>query len=216
MTDIYHGWLRANYKLHIWPEDSLSYGLGIPYLAFAGTIACWNDLISSPFRDGLGFVSVVDLQACARPYFQRVMLHVTMISPRWWQVNKLNISQYLDSAIAIHWSGRNKPWGSGRVIEEEFQRPWDAMVTKLNLSDLIIPQPKVNRSKAIFFTEARSGSEWFMDLLDHHPQICATGDRNNPTAGFGREALLPEHYSGSGCGFRFPTCSVRLGWCALR
>ena len=50
-----------------------------------------------------------------------------------------------------------------------------------------------------------------MDLLDHHPEICATGDRNNPTAGFGREALLPEHYSGDGCGFRFPTCSVRLG-----
>ena len=49
-----------------------------------------------------------------------------------------------------------------------------------------------------------------MDLLDHHPQVCATGDRNNPTAGFGREALMPEHYSGDGCGFRFPTCSVRL------
>ena len=71
----------------------------------------------------------------------------------------------------------------------------------------MVPPP---RKKAIFFTEPRSGSEWFMDLLDHHPQVCASGDRNNPTAGFGREALMPEHYSGSGCGFRFPTCSVRL------
>ena len=186
MTDRYHAWLRANYDLHIWPEDSLSYGLGIPYLAFAGAIVCWNDLLATPFRDGMGFVSVADLH-----------------------VNAMSVRSYLDDAIALHWSGRNKPWGPS-VLEDEFLEPWERTVKQLQLESFITLKQKPERVKAIFFTEARSGSEWFMDLLDHHPQICATGDRNNPTAGFGREALLPEHYSGNGCGFRFPTCSVRL------
>jgi lipopolysaccharide biosynthesis glycosyltransferase len=187
MTERYHTWLRADYALHLWPEDSLSYGLGIPYLAFEGVVVCWNDLIAAPFRDGMGFISVADLR-----------------------VNAMSVRSYLDDAIALHWSGRNKPWGMS-VLESEFLEPWERTVKQLQLGSFINERQKPERVKAIFLTEARSGSEWFMDLLDHHPEICATGDRNNPTAGFGREALLPEHYSGDGCGFRFPTCSVRLG-----
>ena len=57
MTERYHTWLRADYALHLWPEDSLSYGLGIPYLAFEGVVVCWNDLVAAPFRDGMGFIS---------------------------------------------------------------------------------------------------------------------------------------------------------------
>ena len=53
MTERYHTWLRADYALHLWPEDSLSYGLGIPYLAFEGVVVCWNDLVAAPFRDGM-------------------------------------------------------------------------------------------------------------------------------------------------------------------
>ena len=189
ITDVYHAWQTANYETHVWPEDSLSYGLGLAgYLPFAGAIICWNDVLpSTPFRDGLGFVSVVDLQ-----------------------VNNMNIDEYIGDAIVLHWSGRNKPWAEQHFLEYEFQKPWDETVDGLGLGKYIVHGKKVDRKKAMFFTEARSGSEWFMDLLDHHPQICATGDRNNPTAGFGREALIPEHYSGTGCGFRFPTCSVRL------
>ena len=139
----------------------------------------------------MGFISVADLR-----------------------VNAMSVRSYLDDALALHWSGRNKPWGNAvggaSVLEEEFLEPWERTVRQLQLGSFIKERQKPERVKAVFLTEARSGSEWFMDLLDHHPEICATGDRNNPTAGFGREALLPEHYSGDGCGFRFPTCSVRL------
>merc|ERR1712166_867352 len=83
MTERYHTWLRADYALHLWPEDSLSYGLGIPYLAFGGVVVCWNDLIAAPFRDGMGFISVADLR-----------------------VNVMSVRSYLDDAIALHWSGR--------------------------------------------------------------------------------------------------------------
>ena len=57
MTERYHTWLRADYALHLWPEDSLSYGLGIPYLAFEGVVVCWNDLVAAPFRDGMRLLS---------------------------------------------------------------------------------------------------------------------------------------------------------------
>jgi lipopolysaccharide biosynthesis glycosyltransferase len=188
MTKMYHAWLRENYRAHVWREDSLAYGLGIPYLAFAGKIACWNELLPElAFRDGLGYVSAADLAA-----------------------NHLDIKTYLSAPIVLHWSGRRKPWTSERALESAFRKPWENLVQKFGLRTFAQPEVKSTRKKAIFFTEPRSGSEWFMDLIDHHPQICATGDRHNPTAGFAREALIPEHYSGSGCGFRFPTCSLRL------
>ena len=66
VTGVYHEWLRENYERRLWREDSLAYGLGIPYLAFEGVVVCWNDLVAAPFRDGMGFISVADLRVNAK------------------------------------------------------------------------------------------------------------------------------------------------------
>ena len=141
VTGVYHEWLRENYERRLWREDSLAYGLGIPYLAFAGKVACWNELLPDlHFRDGLGFVSVADLT-----------------------VNNIDVNDYMTDAIALHWSGRRKPWGSNNFLEAAFRKPWEATVRRLGLSELVVaPMVPPPRKKAIFFTEPRSGSEWFM------------------------------------------------------
>jgi hypothetical protein len=57
MSHVFNAFLKANYDLKIWPETSLSFGLGISYLAFSDRIACWNDLVDMPFREGLGYAA---------------------------------------------------------------------------------------------------------------------------------------------------------------
>ena len=54
LTTKYEHSMKVNYRLHEVPETSLVFGLGIPYLAFTGAVACWdeNDM---KVRDGFGF-----------------------------------------------------------------------------------------------------------------------------------------------------------------
>lgn len=47
--------MRINYRLHEVPETSLVFGLGIPYLAFAEAVKCWDENILK-VRDGFGFI----------------------------------------------------------------------------------------------------------------------------------------------------------------
>jgi hypothetical protein len=44
MTQRYENMLRLNYRHRVFPETSLAFGLGVPYLAFAGEVACLEDL----------------------------------------------------------------------------------------------------------------------------------------------------------------------------
>jgi len=47
----------------------------------------------------------------------------------------------------------------------------------------------------ILLTDPRSGSEWFMDVLDRHPEICASGEAGaEGEHGFHRESLIPARY----------------------
>ena len=66
----------------------------------------------------MGFISVADLR-----------------------VNAMSVRSYLDDAIALHWSGRNKPWGNAvggaSVLEEEFLEPWERTVRQLQLGSFI-------------------------------------------------------------------------------
>ncbi len=52
MTRRYEDMLRLNYRLHVFPETSLAFGLGVPYLAFAGEVGCLEDF-SFHVLDGL-------------------------------------------------------------------------------------------------------------------------------------------------------------------
>jgi len=60
------------------------------------------------------------------------------------------------------------------------------------------------RIKALLVMEQRSVSEWMMDLLDAHPDICASGEREYPTNGFARESLTPGRWD------------LGIGDCALK
>ena len=55
LTSKYEHSMRENYRLHEVPETSLVFGLGIPFLAFAGAVDCWDEDVMK-VRDGFGFI----------------------------------------------------------------------------------------------------------------------------------------------------------------
>jgi hypothetical protein len=117
----------------------------------------------------------------------------------------IDLDKYLGEAIFLHYSGRKKPWrlpaqeGPAGMVEPELAAPWLDVLSRLDLQDAGAAQEqltqqratKKERIKALLVTEPRSGSEWMMDLLDAHPDICASGEREFPTNGFARESLIP-------------------------
>lgn len=48
--------MHANYRLHAVPETSLVFGLGIPFLALANSVDCWDEEVLK-VRDGFGFIN---------------------------------------------------------------------------------------------------------------------------------------------------------------
>ena len=89
------------------------------------------------------------------------------------------------------------------MVESELAAPWLDVLSRLDLQDAGAAQEqlarqratKKERLKALLVTEPRSGSEWMMDLLDAHPDICASGEREFPTNGFARESLIPGRWN---------------------
>merc|ERR1719272_387896 len=53
---------------------------------------------------------------------------------------------------------------------------------------------RVDPSSFILLTDPRSGSEWIMEVLDQHPEICASGEFHEPNTGFPREAFIPARF----------------------
>lgn len=47
--------MKENYRIHEAPETSLVFGLGIPFLAFANAVDCWDE-DDLRVRDGFGFI----------------------------------------------------------------------------------------------------------------------------------------------------------------
>ena len=191
LTASFKWWLAKNEEHRIFPEDSLGYGLGLPYLSFAGHVRCWNDFISKPARDGLGYITTADFKA-----------------------QGIDLPRYLNESIYLHYSGRKKPWrlpdeqGQAMMVEQELAAPWLDVLAKLELPEarhfFKMRAKKKTRLKALLVTEPRSGSEWMMDLLDAHPDICASGEREYPTNGFARESLIPGRWD------------LGIGDCALK
>jgi len=209
MTETYRWWLSQNDKSHLFPEDSLAYGLGIPYLAFAGHVVCWNDYVDKPARDALGYITMADFKA-----------------------QGIDEADYLNHSIFLHYSGRRKPWykpgdlvervphGTGHahdlpsdelmhpkmLVEPELAAPFYEVMRQLNLPlppARPLPPP---RQKLLLVTEPRSGSEWMMDLLDAHPDICSSGERDFPTNGFARESMIPGRWD-----LGIDDCSLKRG-----
>mmetsp|Transcript_27487 Transcript_27487/g.46280 ORF Transcript_27487/g.46280 Transcript_27487/m.46280 type:complete len:1094 (-) Transcript_27487:126-3407(-) len=95
LTGRYEKWMRANYKYRIFPESSLSYGLGIPILALLGHTSCWELRTGLTIHDGLGFVTFEE-----------------------WRQSGMAWGD-LTSAFAVHYDGLSKPW---KKVEKEGDR----------------------------------------------------------------------------------------------
>ena len=203
ITQTYRWWLTKNNENHIFPEDSLSYGLGIPYLTFAGHVVCWNDYVDKPARDALGYITMADFKA-----------------------QGIDEETYLNHSIFLHYSGRRKPWNNPgdrgtahgahdlpqdvmhpkMLVEPQLAAPFHDVMKQLNLPLPPARPPPLPRQKLLLVTEPRSGSEWMMDLLDAHPDICSSGERDFPTNGFARESMIPGRWD-----LGIDDCSLKRG-----
>jgi hypothetical protein len=191
MTHVFDNYMRANYEAKLIPETSLAFGLGIPYFAFADKIKCWNDVVGDPaFVDGLGYISKADLK-----------------------LNHLNASKLLGEATVLHWSGRNKPFDPQSEMDLELYRPFDAVqdyyvhkphtvrtqqvvVPESGLHAIVRQTPDASKqsARALLYADPYSGAEWFLELLDETPDVCASGSTGNPTVAFAGESFIPPHF----------------------
>ncbi len=178
MTEVFDNFMRANYEAKLVPETSLCFGLGIAYFAFADKVMCWNDLVGDPaFVDGLGYISKADIKA-----------------------NKLNATALLGDATVLHWSGRNKPFDPLSEMDPEIYKPFDDIWEWLEEENGIEPfgRQMIDDSqmavRTVLYADPGSGSDWFLELLDETPDVCAAGSTGNPTAAFSRESLIPPHF----------------------
>lgn len=169
-------WMQVNHDLKIFPETSLAYGLGIAMLTKIGRVHCFPpeyDVIQ-----GLGFVGTHDMHNAG--------------------INGTGIRR----AFGFHFNGPKKPWvhASGNPFssyflaysQPEVQRTFSdaAREHRAKRSE----REAQNATSFVVFTDPRSGSEWFMDLLDRHPQMCASGEADDGASSFPREALIPGRY----------------------
>lgn len=106
MTQLFERWMKANYYLHLVPENSLMFGLGIPQIVFMKHHQCWME-----------DVYVVEALGTLTPHNHRA--------------NGFGV-EYLENANALHWAGDNKPWVEGNKLDEEFRLPFTRMMAAVN------------------------------------------------------------------------------------
>mmetsp|Transcript_24129 Transcript_24129/g.45119 ORF Transcript_24129/g.45119 Transcript_24129/m.45119 type:complete len:439 (-) Transcript_24129:216-1532(-) len=103
LTEKYRLWMRAIYDDHIFPEDSLRYGLGVPFLLLAKKIACWHDTTGGKIniRDGFGLLTPKNL------------------------VKSGFDGNFIADSFVVHYNGRAKPWkNNGDGIDATFMMPY--------------------------------------------------------------------------------------------
>jgi hypothetical protein len=215
MTHVFDNYMRANYEAKLIPETSLAFGLGIPYFAFADKVKCWNDVVGDPaFVDGLGYISKADLK-----------------------LNNLNASKLLGEATVLHWSGRNKPFDPMSEMDLELYKPFDDVqeyyLIKSRAQDSLVqgkslhaqdfedaesglhaivrqtPDASKQTARALLYADPFAGAEWFLELLDQTPDVCASGSAGNPTVAFAGESLIPPHFEA--VENAIPVCAQKRG-----
>lgn len=165
LTEKYETVMKESYRKHVFPETSLTFGLGVSYIAFAGAVECWNDN-EVKVRDGLGFIE-------------------------WNRLEHSFGKGFFDKIDVMHYTGPHKPWVANTTIESRILEPW---LYHMKLENLEIPQQLSSKPAKKLFTllaSDRTGAQWIMNTLDTHPNVCATGEADRPESGFPTEALLP-------------------------
>jgi LPS sulfotransferase NodH len=173
ITEKYVQWMKVSFYYNVFPATSLAFGLGVAMLTKIGHVQCFpkdRDVVQ-----GLGFVDPVDLRNAGLAN--------------------------LRSSFGIHYNGPRKPWDTDNAFAGVFFQYAPAVVKddirRLTLQrlDARAKREANNATAFMILTGPRSGSEWFMELLDQHPEICASGESTNTANGFPREALIPGRYS---------------------
>ena len=165
LTEKYVGWMAANAREGWFPETSLGYGLGVAFLAWAGDVACVDDAL--PISHGLGFVPYDDFAVDLAKRGDRP-----------------DPAAALARAYAVHWNGDRKPWDPDRSIrgyEAAYHAHAAPEIARRFEGSRRLAGPGAARLRPFVVLSApRSGTEWFMDVLDRHPAVCATGVLRRP------------------------------------
>ena len=164
LTAKYEAVMKESYRLHVFPETSLTFGLGVPYIAFAGAVECWNEE-QLRVRDGFGFIE-------------------------WDRFSSTFGPNFFDSVDVVHYTGPDKPWVNESRIETRAIGPWLDMMEheKMPIPKQLPEEPIDNLFTLI--AGDRTGSQWFMTKLDSHPEVCASGEADKPETGFPAEMLV--------------------------
>ncbi|KAJ8606220.1 hypothetical protein CTAYLR_010535 [Chrysophaeum taylorii] len=172
VTERYIAWIMANKESGWFPTTSLAYGLGIPFLTLADEVGCMDD-VGMPVLHGLGFVEPDDME------FSGVAL------------------DSIDAFYALHWNGDRKPYSWKDAIPEyaDYFLAHSPELKKTESDKARRELAAVGDSSKSFvvLTAPRSGSEWFMNVIDQHENVCASGEQQSSGRGWPRESLLPSH-----------------------
>jgi lipopolysaccharide biosynthesis glycosyltransferase len=166
LTEMYEKVMKESYRLHVFPETSLTFGLGVAYIAFAGAVECWNEDIVQ-VRDGFGFIE-------------------------WDRYAQTFGDDFYKKVAVAHYTGPDKPWVDKSRIEVRAIEPWLKMMEKEGMP---IPQQLPVEPTNNLFTVVgsdRTGAQWIMSMLDAHPEVCASGETDKPETGFPADVLLPD------------------------
>ena len=183
--------MKENYSVHKVPETSLMFGLGIPFLAFANAVDCWDE-DDLRVRDGFGFIDWQRYsyqKTFGEDFFPSVGGCTYPLPCQLFQtILNLTIVFLVD---VVHYTGPLKPWAPNSSVEDDTLRPWLRMMELEGLD--LPPQLPKEPTKSLFalLTSPRSGSEWIMTMLDEHPEVCASGESKKPEMGFPTEVLNP-------------------------
>lgn len=107
-THRYEKVMRGSYHKRVFPETSLTFGLGIAFLAFAGSVQCFSDL-SPPLNlvDGFSYI-------------------------KWNEMERAFGTKFLEDIDVVHYTGPDKPWhyieGSNTTnrIDPKFLNLWSS------------------------------------------------------------------------------------------
>ena len=181
LTSRYETVMKESYRLHVFPETSLTFGLGVSYIAFAGAVDCWNDNILK-VRDGFGFIEY-------RRFAQT-----------------FGGDDFINTHVdVIHFTGPTKPWVANTTIEAQSVQPW---LNYMMDEGMGMPEqlPKENgRQLFTLLASDRAGAQWIMSLLDDHPAVCASGESRKPESGFPADVMQPWGTPW------LPVCSIKRG-----
>jgi lipopolysaccharide biosynthesis glycosyltransferase len=167
LTSRYETVMRESYRRHVFPETSLTFGLGVAYIAFAGAVECWNEQ-HVKVRDGFGFIELDRYEATFG-------------------------KDFMDSQVDVmHFTGPDKPWVPNSRIEPWAVQPWlDLMeAEKLPLPPQLPADPTTNLVTII--ASEYTGIDYVMSTLDKHPELCASGEHDRPETGFPMDSLHPD------------------------